>query len=940
MKQLKTILAVFVVFAMLVSSVSVFAADATAKSATFSDVPQGTPVASAVAKLVGYGVINGYEDGTFKPDNTITRAEFAAIITRFKGIEGPSNAVTGFADLDGDESRAWARPYVKAAVDAGIINGFEDGTFRAAEPVTYEQAIKMIVCAIGYEPVAKSEYNKQQALNNPTLTWSTGYIMAASKNGITKNAATANVTAPASRGVVAILTSNAYEVPKLNQNIDINGNISYEKDEGTYGENQYNTQEEITGTVVATCYTSLDGQNTDVDVNEIVISGKEGEITYEMTQSLTESADLENLIGKRVIAYYAKDEYALTSITEDRNSVVRVDEAQINRPFKGDSISYVENGRNKSVSVNGYTFIYNGKADYISSLSELNSKFTNGYIEVNDTTSVVKITSFDVMVANSYNRNEGNGRIYLKYETLDGNSYYEFPSGGTSTKPEIFVNGSKKAFDSLSISSYNVINYMESPDGTDGRKIRRMYVTTGAKTGKVTAVLDGERLVELNNSEFYLTNDYYNYVPGSSGDRKAPFEINDNYTYYLDHTGQIAAINYNPAAQNNLEIGYVIGADAKEGKIKLVKKNGEVQIYTLKNKIKFDGESINSGEIVIALQAVADEILADSDMQSGYCQPIKFSHSNGEISVIDSVKTVEGSNNDSFCVNELYEGTDVKPGTSTVKMGDTTYSLSTSTLVMYIPEDRSEEAEYAVMPPSKAFSVSQNRQIEIFGADESGKVKTATLILVYGLNPSLVFTGSSPYMIVTRKLGGEQDKLEGFKSGAKEVSEVTISDEKFYVDSEKAWVSYDSVEKGDLVRLLESGGKVVAIEMIYDASKAEDNLNKTCPGVGTSGLSFQDTDGSDIYIYYAEVFEKQPSNEEDKISVTTEFGNDQEAKLAAMSTVKVSSSTVYYSFDGNDIIAGESMDVMVDEVGSESKVIYVKNGSSANINAKLFYVVK
>ena len=224
-----------------------------------------------------------------------------------------------------------------------------------------------------------------------------------------------------------------------------------------------------------------------------------------------------------------------------------------------------------------------------------------------------------------------------------------------------------KEFDSLSLSAYNVINYYESPE-VGGPKIRKMYVTTGAKSGKVTAILDGERLVEINNSELYLTNDYYEYTPSSSGDRKAPFEINDSYTYYFDYTGQIAAINYNPASQGSYEIGYVIGADAKDGKIKIVRKNGTVQIFTLKNKIKFDGESIDNSEIVIALQAVADEMLADSDMQVSYYQPVKFSLSSGEVNAIDSVKTLESESEGSFCANALYTGKDVKPSTTSVKV--------------------------------------------------------------------------------------------------------------------------------------------------------------------------------------------------------------------------------------------------------------------------------
>ena len=174
--------------------------------AQFTDVEAGSVVETAVVKLVEKGIISGYPDGTFKPEGAITRAEFAAVITRFKGIadSAPADAVTGFADLDADAGAAWAKPYVKAAVDAGIINGFNDGTFRAGESVTYEQAIKMLICALGYQALADEELAKLEG-----ASWSAGYIAVAENKGITANATSADVTAPATRGIVAILTGNA-----------------------------------------------------------------------------------------------------------------------------------------------------------------------------------------------------------------------------------------------------------------------------------------------------------------------------------------------------------------------------------------------------------------------------------------------------------------------------------------------------------------------------------------------------------------------------------------------------------------------------------------------------------------------------------------------------------------------------------------------------------
>lgn len=201
MKKFKNIISIVLVLSMLFSSMAVFA------GATFSDVAAGTATETAVTALADKGILSGYPDGTFKPDGAITRAEFAAVITRFKGIANPTDRQTGFADLDADTDNAWARGYVKTAVDAGIIEGYEDGTFRANESVTYEQAVKMLVCALDLQAEADEAL---ASLEN--ASWSAGYIAVAEQKGITKNAESSDVTSPASRGTIAILTHNARSV--------------------------------------------------------------------------------------------------------------------------------------------------------------------------------------------------------------------------------------------------------------------------------------------------------------------------------------------------------------------------------------------------------------------------------------------------------------------------------------------------------------------------------------------------------------------------------------------------------------------------------------------------------------------------------------------------------------------------------------------------------
>ena len=80
MRSLRRLITVVLALAMILTSVGI-----PAFAASFSDITD-QKVADAVDKLVAYSIITGYEDGTFKPDNQITRAEFAAIVTRMKGV--------------------------------------------------------------------------------------------------------------------------------------------------------------------------------------------------------------------------------------------------------------------------------------------------------------------------------------------------------------------------------------------------------------------------------------------------------------------------------------------------------------------------------------------------------------------------------------------------------------------------------------------------------------------------------------------------------------------------------------------------------------------------------------------------------------------------------------------------------------------------------------
>lgn len=103
----------------------------------FTDVSADAWHVEPVATLAGAGLLAGYEDGSFRPDAPITRAEYAAIATRFDELAA---AESNFTDISGH----WAEDAINAAYGAGWVGGYEDGTFRPDQNITRAEAMALI----------------------------------------------------------------------------------------------------------------------------------------------------------------------------------------------------------------------------------------------------------------------------------------------------------------------------------------------------------------------------------------------------------------------------------------------------------------------------------------------------------------------------------------------------------------------------------------------------------------------------------------------------------------------------------------------------------------------------------------------------------------------------------------------------------------------------
>ena len=139
--------------------------------ASFSDVNSAHTHYAAITSLVDQGILQGYEDGTFQPGNPVNRAEALKIILMGAGVtvDGESSAGILFSDVDSSD---WYFDYVSTAVSLGIVQGYNDGTFKPAQTVNRAEAMKMLLAAA---EISVNTPSSAPFADAQTTEWFSGY---------------------------------------------------------------------------------------------------------------------------------------------------------------------------------------------------------------------------------------------------------------------------------------------------------------------------------------------------------------------------------------------------------------------------------------------------------------------------------------------------------------------------------------------------------------------------------------------------------------------------------------------------------------------------------------------------------------------------------------------------------------------------------------------
>ena len=592
MRNLKKVIALVAVFAMLVSTV--------AFATTFSDVKDDDNYAEAIEMLSNLGILTGDDqdgDGVmdFRPNDTITRAEVAAIVCRVQNLNNLAQTGTQFTDVT---SSHWASGYVAQAAGKGIINGNGDGTFAPEANVKFQDVVKMFVRTIGYEPYV-----------NANGGYPAGDLAAANRYGVLDGVIKSGNEAEATRGQVAQIAFNALDTPLMDRK-------TYGADEewviynGRNGNEfqslltQYLSVKKIDGTVEGTQVTGLKSANS-IDTND------NAEITFAYEGMDEDYSDYKLYDVKDVKKVYEADSNASQYLGYAVNAYVK----ETGKSGEYDIISIAPSNRNKvaSFTLDQFASATDKKIEYYKNDNDNNT--TSLTLSSDILSSKAKNTGI-IYNGVAYNGTETTVESILAKLQVTKDTVY-------SGKVTLIDNDTTNGYDVISVEvgapavvdevkNSGKVAFKEVPKNSIGNKIELTFdkdendtiikLTKDGKKIDYTDLKEWDVLSILFNSD---STKYYdvrvvdgNKVDGAISSRKASTTSADGFEYTIaGNSYDVAANCYDAKAKNK---GWTVGTAGmfyvdEYGKIVAFDKNGSTTM------------SSTSGNYAYVLYAVATE---------------------------------------------------------------------------------------------------------------------------------------------------------------------------------------------------------------------------------------------------------------------------------------------------------------------------------------------
>ena len=763
MNNLKKVMALVIVLSMLVSMFTVM----TASAADFEDVI-GTDYEEAVMVLAPMGVIAGYEeDGvvTFKPSQVVTRAEMASFIIRELGLNVASHSNTVFSDVPYD---FWGSGAISIANSKNIIVGHGDGTFGPDDQVSFQDAVKMLVCALGYEVDA-----------NDNGGYPAGYIAIADKldllEGLTDKLA--DTTAGCDRGTVANLMYNALNV-YLQEVTWYNGQVLTKTITSSTmaSEMGYTKFENVV--VNATSTTALSGSLQ--DTGYVALSGVKEDVRdggYNMDQYL----------GRTITVYASYDrnnaEYTIVSVVGEtgRSETIQLDLDDVQGMNGNELVYYVDKESSSRTSsytlaplaIDGgnLTMVYNNTA--VSAEDQDFSMITdanNGSVTLIDSE---KDGIYERVIIETYKNYQvvevitEDNLLYLQNSATDEEDEVELDDSRETNRPKFsIVNtaGESMVLEDLAeddiVSIYSDVYPAEEAAGKDyvsGAESLRIIVSTDTIEGTVTSI---------SSSKVYIDGEAYE-TDGVLATNS--FAIDDEGIFFLDFNGYIAASDTS-AVLDNFDFVYDGIVNGRQITLYTMNSDGEKVSYDMASTVRVDGQSYSMSNSE-QRAALADVLKIDDG--DGLTTQYIVSLRTNESGDINRITMLDGETESGyFTRNDKVLGN---------------YILSDDTIVFTMPspseaifdEDEVKVVRYSTLQNQKTYS------FKVCDVDKNGVV---TAVIVY-TSDSAVDADSDIAVIqsvsTTRDPSNETDIVLNLTmiQGGQVVTKHTKTDDQFFISS-------------------------------------------------------------------------------------------------------------------------------------------------------------
>ena len=868
-KNLKKVISSVAALTMVASSVAAFAVD-------FPDVESTASYAQAVQELSALDVISGYDDGTFGPDKLVTRAEITKMIVDALAERSSAEASTEstkFADVSADH---WAKGYINQGVANGFIAGMSDTEFDPDANVTYVQAQKMLVSAIGYETFAQGQGG-----------WPTGYKTYAASLDITKGISGIKDSTELTRAQVAQMIDNAMDAPlcviaswKTEWNGSKTTNLEVrDGKEGRAYETLFTEKHDAYKVYGRVTETSKTGS---VDTDKVTFQVEKADnfddeevkadspVSEDMYIGDSKADNYLRTYSQALIQKNDDDEFTILSIAAAaaNKSVTVASEDFDENKSTGEALYFFPAGTTKGSTkyqldtTNGVTIYVNGVKQDSMAIYDANDlesdKTLYGYLKNHETASVTLQKETEV----------GSTSTSAKYNTVMISSYataivdevidktnetsVNFDTYSTGIQAKMTVN---KDDDNYTYSFKLDGKDIEAKDLQQNDVLNIAYDTTGSFRDSnfydviVTRnVVDGVKCTSRNDTkgEYTIGGTKYKAAEGMDID----VETSTEYSLYLDHFGRIAKADENSVSKNYGVLKNIYKKAGGDYMAQIITKKGTEEEY------KVDSDNVTAYKSYL-VKSDADGAVYDSTNKKTDAYPKQVV----EYSVSSSSNKITIKNGGVIAptaADAEYKESGNKIGS--VKMAD-------STVILDLSEVDTKDS-YSVVS-----SLNDGSNYVAYGYDKSKSDNTYRFVIITE-GTSSVFNSETQLAIFN---GSEVIDKDGDKTAYNlvvngEEKQFVLDDDVVITGNAGKTVAEDAFDEGDvLVYATNSEGyisriySVFAAQNVLNGSSFEDfrtNAFKNQSSVlaDTKFADLLSDDDNDVNVVFGPVVDKSGSN--------------------------------------------------------------------------------